>query len=108
MAQALNTSYTQIDLNGATATLDIDLLYNCYVFYNTGSLLANYTIASSGSPANTLSFTLIKTGSITLNGYDFTIFGRTLTQQEANSDLIINSKLVYSLPTHCKSNNQIQ
>ena len=95
MAQALNTSYTQIDLNGATATLDIDLLYNCYVFYNTGSLLANYTIAPSGSPANTLSFNIIKTGAITLNGYDFTVFGRTLTQQEAQSNLLIT--VVYDI-----------
>ena len=95
MAQALNTSYTQIDLNGATATLDTDLLYNCYVFYNTGSLLANYTIAPSSSPANTLSFNIIKTGAITLNGYDFTIFGRTLTEQEAQSNLLIT--VVYDI-----------
>lgn len=95
MAQALNTSYTQIDLNGATATLDIDLLYNCYVFYNTGSLLANYTIAPSGSPTNTLSFNIIKTGAIDLGGFDFTIFGRTLTQQEAQSNLLIT--VVYDI-----------
>jgi hypothetical protein len=95
MAQALNTSYTQIDLNGATATLDIDLLYNCYVFYNTGSLLADYTIAPSGSPTNTLSFNIIKTGAIDLGGFDFTIFGRTLTQQEAQSNLLIT--VVYDI-----------
>lgn len=90
MAQDLNTLYTQITLTGATTTLDIDDLYNCYVFYNTGSLSANYTIAPSAAATSNLSLTLLKTGSITLNGYDFTIFGRTLTQQEANSDLIIN------------------
>lgn len=90
MAQDLNTLYTQITLTGATTTLDIDDLYNCYVFYNTGSLSANYTIAPSAAATSNLSLTLIKTGSITLNGYDFTIFGRTLTQQEANSNLIIN------------------
>jgi hypothetical protein len=90
MAQDLNTLYTQITLTGATTTLDIDDLYNCYVFYNTGSLSANYTIAPSTAATSNLSLTLLKTGSITLNGYDFTIFGRTLTQQEANSDLIIN------------------
>jgi len=90
MAQDLNTLYTQITLTGAATVLDIDDLYNCYVFYNTGSLSASYTIAPSASATSNLSLTLIKTGSITLNGYDFTIFGRTLTQQEANSDLIIN------------------
>jgi hypothetical protein len=90
MAQDLNTLYTQITLTGATTTLDIDDLYNCYVFYNTGSLSANYTIAPSASATSNLSFSLIKTGAIDLGGFDFTIFGRTLTQQEANSDLLIN------------------
>ena len=90
MAQDLNTLYTQIDLNGATVTLDIDELYNSYIFYGTGTLLANYTIAPSASATSNLSFSLIKTGAIDLGGFDFTIFGRTLTQQEANSDLLIN------------------
>ena len=90
MAINLNPLYTQIDLNGATVTLDIDELYNSYVFYGTGSLLANYTIAPSASATSNLSFTLIKTGATDLNGYTFTVFGRTLTQQEANSDLLIN------------------
>jgi hypothetical protein len=90
MALDLNPLYTQIDLNGATVTLDIDELYNSYIFYGTGTLLANYTIAPSASATSNLSFSLIKTGATDLGGFDFTIFGRTLTQQEANSDLIIN------------------
>lgn len=90
MAQDLNTLYTQITLSGATDTLDIDALYNCYVFYNTGTLSGNYTIAPSAAATSNLSINIVKTGAIDLGGFNFTVFGRTLTQQEANSDLIIN------------------
>ena len=90
MAQDLNTLYTQITLSGATTTLDIDDLYNSYVFYNTGTLSGNYTIAPSAAATSNLGINIIKTGAIDLGGFAFTVFGRTLTQQEANSDLLIN------------------
>lgn len=89
MPSILNTKYTAIDLSGATSTLDITEGYDSYVYYGTGSLLNNYTISPSTSPSSTTQFTIVKTGNIDLNGYSLTIFGETLNQEQASSDLII-------------------
>ena len=95
MPSILNTKYTAIDFNGASVPLSLTEGYNSYLFYGTGTLLGNYTIAASASPSSTTQFTILKTGAVNLSTYDFEVFGVTLTQEQANSNLIITC--VYDL-----------
>lgn len=98
MAEVLNPSYTQIDLSGGTENINLADGYDQYIFYNTGTLTGDYEIQPNGSaPTSTLRINILKVGAIDLGGYNFTIFGQNLTQEQANCNLIITC--IYDLVT---------
>jgi hypothetical protein len=89
MAETLNAQYIQISLSGTTESLDPTDLYNYYILYNTGTLSGNYILQATSTPTSDVRFSISKLGSIDLNGFTFTVFGNTLTQAQASSDLLI-------------------
>jgi len=89
MAETLNAQYIQISLSGTTESLDPTDLYNYYILYNTGTLSGNYILQATSTPTSDVRFSISKLGNIDLNGFTFTVFGNTLTQAQASSDLLI-------------------
>ena len=86
------TLYTTINLSGATSSIDITLPYLLYIYETVGgNLSGNYTIQASATPTTDTIIYIQKKGNVSLNNHTFTVFGVTLTEEQANKDLSITA-----------------
>lgn len=92
MPANLPTLYTTINLAGATSSINLALPYIFYIYESVGgNLTGNYTIQASGTPTTDTIINIKKKGNISLNGFNFTVFGVQLTEEQANKELSITA-----------------
>lgn len=83
MAQNIPTSAITLDLRGHAYTFPVEDIYGCYKLGGTGNLLGGITISSGGTPVNGTTYTIYWNANVNLNGFSISIFGNTLTQEQA-------------------------
>jgi hypothetical protein len=92
MPANLPVLYTTINLAGATSSIDIGIPYIYYIYESAGgNLSGNYTIQASATPTVDTIINIKKKGNISLNGNTFSVFGVSLTEEQANKELSITA-----------------
>jgi hypothetical protein len=92
MPANLPVLYTTINLAGATSSIDIGIPYIYYIYESAGgNLSGNYTIQASATPTIDTIINIKKKGNISLNGNTFSVFGVSLTEEQANKELSITA-----------------
>jgi hypothetical protein len=86
-----NTRYKRftIPTSGGTLSLNIESLEKTVVLEGSGTLTSSYTVAPYGTAVSGMSLNILYTADMTLDGNNITIFGETLSDNEAVSNIEI-------------------
>jgi hypothetical protein len=86
-----NTRYKKytIPTCGGTLSLNIESLEKTVVLEGSGTLTSSYTVAPYGTAVSGMSLNILYTADMTLDGNNITIFGETLSDNEAVSNIEI-------------------
>lgn len=82
---------TQILAAGGTTTIPVTDYSTLYIFYGSGTMLGNWTIAESGTAYDGLQFECIYVGNFVLGAFNISFFGQVLTTIQATKRLKITA-----------------
>lgn len=84
-----NYEVKQFATGGTTWSVDLTVLSQEYYIYGSGTMTGNSSMAGTGTPLDGMVLNVYYSGNFVLNGSTITIFGQSLTQQQAQTNCYI-------------------
>ena len=84
-----NYEVKQFAAGGTTWSVDLTVLSQEYYIYGSGTMSGNSSMDGTGTPIDGMVLNVYYSGDFVLNGSTITIFGQSLTQQQAQTNCYI-------------------